>query len=353
MKKIFILSLCFSLLPSLALATPSISGVSGTSTQGQSVTISGSGFGTKAQVAPQLFDRVENTWPSLSNGDAIPTDTYPWDGYSQSYYGTLNQRNNFSIANYYNINSVKNMVQGFSLASSVDKVYISWWFKSSLSDTGGKFIRFSDGTQFTVAHQFVWANGGNYLYDEGRGTQGGYCAFNNDYYHWNYGTNWYGTTPSANTWHFYEVLIDNINNTWQVFLDNADHSNGLTTWENSCTLTLNEVSILGLDAGGVSPPSQTSYLDDIYIDNSWSRLEVCSGSTWSSRTRCEIQIPTTWSTNSITFTANQGSFTNGQQAYIYVVDSDGNVNADGYSITIGGGTFDTTPPAAPMGVVVQ
>ena len=43
----------------LALGAPAISGVSGTLSSGQTVTISGSGFGTKPQAAPLLWDDFE------------------------------------------------------------------------------------------------------------------------------------------------------------------------------------------------------------------------------------------------------------------------------------------------------
>jgi hypothetical protein len=77
------------------------------------------------------------------------------------------------------------------------------------------------------------------------------------------------------------------------------------------------------------------YFDDIYIDNSWQSVWVGNSMTWNGSGHREIQLPSVWSDNSITVMLNQGSFQNGQQAYLYVVDSNGNVNANGYPITIG------------------
>ena len=52
---------------------------------------------------------------------------------------------------------------------------------------------------------------------------------------------------------------------------------------------------------------------------------------------------------------NTGSFTNGQIAYLYVVNADGTVNANGYPLTIGDGApaIDTTPPANPTGIYIN
>jgi len=43
---------------------------------------------------------------------------------------------------------------------------------------------------------------------------------------------------------------------------------------------------------------------------------------------------TLWSDTEITATLRQGSFANGEQAYLYVFDANGNVNSDGYPIII-------------------
>jgi hypothetical protein len=59
----------------------SISGASGTWTHGNTVTISGSGFGTKTTAAPNLFDRVDNisAYAAVTDGQTIPTGGgYPW-----------------------------------------------------------------------------------------------------------------------------------------------------------------------------------------------------------------------------------------------------------------------------------
>ncbi|MFH1587628.1 MAG: hypothetical protein ABID38_07260 [Candidatus Diapherotrites archaeon] len=86
--------------------------------------------------------------------------------------------------------------------------------------------------------------------------------------------------------------------------------------------------------GGVSAGT-INYFDDVYLDNSWARIELCDQPSYSDRQKCEIQIPELWSETEITFQANQGTFTEESTAYLYVVDANGAVNETGYEITFG------------------
>jgi hypothetical protein len=100
---------------------------------------------------------------------------------------------------------------------------------------------------------------------------------------------------------------------------------------------------IGWDGGGARPPSLTTWMDDIYYDNTLSRVMVGNASTFNASNHLEMQIPSAWSSNSITFTVNQGAFQEGQNAYLYVVDENGTVNENGYPITIGGNSSVSIP----------
>lgn len=82
------------------------------------------------------------------------------------------------------------------------------------------------------------------------------------------------------------------------------------------------------------------------------RIEIGNAATYNGSTNMTVLTPTAWNNTAVTTIIHQGSFTSGQQAYLYVVDSTGAVNANGYQITIGG-TGDTTPPACPVNLTVQ
>ncbi len=74
------------------------------------------------------------------------------------------------------------------------------------------------------------------------------------------------------------------------------------------------------------------YWDDVYIDNTPARVEIGDRPLYDSCTHREIQIPTAWSTGSITFRVNKGSFNNGT-AYLFVVNSAG-VKSVGHPVEI-------------------
>lgn len=89
--------------------------------------------------------------------------------------------------------------------------------------------------------------------------------------------------------------------------------------------------------GNISPSEPKSlelWIDDVYVSlgNGKARVEIGNAQTLEACTHREIQIPTSWSQNSITVTVNQGSFANGANAYLFVVGSDGKANEKGYKI---------------------
>jgi len=75
--------------------------------------------------------------------------------------------------------------------------------------------------------------------------------------------------------------------------------------------------------------------DDVYIDNTRARVEISNSATWAGAIHREIQIPSSWSASDIAITVNLGSFSPSDTLYLYVVDSDGNVNSMGYALTKG------------------
>ncbi len=88
------------------------------------------------------------------------------------------------------------------------------------------------------------------------------------------------------------------------------------------------------------------YYDDLYLDDTWSRVMICAGSTWSNRGHCEIQIPTAWSGTNASIVVHPGTFANGNTAYLYVVDANNNASS-GCQITIGSSGTKVCGVAAP------
>ena len=97
---------------------------------------------------------------------------------------------------------------------------------------------------------------------------------------------------------------------------------------------------LGHMAQGFSG-SAKAWFDDVYIDNTSARIELCTLSSWeliqSTGAHCEIQIPhTTWDDNSLEFTVNLGSFTQDDidgGLLLFVIDENG-VVSNGFAVTV-------------------
>jgi|GEM_PF-1216037 len=95
--------------------------------------------------------------------------------------------------------------------------------------------------------------------------------------------------------------------------------------------------------------------DDVYLatgPNARARVEIGNSATYNTCTNLTIATVTSWSDTSITATIRQGSFSNLNNAYLYVIDANGNVNTNGYLLSDGGGGGtggDTPPPSSSSG----
>lgn len=89
------------------------------------------------------------------------------------------------------------------------------------------------------------------------------------------------------------------------------------------------------------------YLDDLYSDTSLARIEIQAGSG-----NYEMQLPTAWEADSVTFTANTGNYPSGSQVQLVIYDPEGQATAP-LSLEVGrtyGG--DSTAPGAPSNLRV-
>jgi hypothetical protein len=78
------------------------------------------------------------------------------------------------------------------------------------------------------------------------------------------------------------------------------------------------------------------YISELYMDNSFARVELGNAPTWAACTHREIQIPSAWSATEITVTVNQGAFEAEDDVWLYVVDENRVNNSVGYPLVIGG-----------------
>jgi hypothetical protein len=326
-------------------AAPSITGVSGTLTDGSSMTITSGAndFGSKSPAAPLKWDDFEN-------GTVGETVHHGWTvsspgGSVVPVYANTQQRtaNDVGIINVYTIISggqwASNIIWSPVHPSDIQKIYISLWKYDIISgrvnykpwrvygDAGGTYslpsfncADFSDqnltmgvvnvngdggggdnahrayGTAHLPASQ--WYRQEGYIYAGTQGGQDGYC--------------W--------VW---------VNAIEQILYTDATLGDGSTFLADGSRF---DKIYIGHYADATS---LETWIDDVYIDITCARVEIGNASTWATCTHREIQIPSAWAAGELTATVNRGSFGASETVWLYVVDSDGNVNADGKSVQFG------------------
>lgn len=75
--------------------------------------------------------------------------------------------------------------------------------------------------------------------------------------------------------------------------------------------------------------------DDVYVaigTGARARVEIGDAATYAACKNLSITTVTSWGDTSITATIRQGSFPNFNNAYLYVIDANGNVNINGYPL---------------------
>ncbi|MCR4283820.1 MAG: chitobiase/beta-hexosaminidase C-terminal domain-containing protein [Parcubacteria group bacterium] len=328
------------------LGDPVVSGVSSTFNHGSSVTLTGSNFGLKASATPMVWENFE--WGV--NGDEITGK----NGWIESNAATqpntsINTAQAYgagSRSSYYMVDppegSQASETQEFGFIKKTfpesDQVYVSYLTRIDQTVASGsrmwKIGRIGNWSTVPSYNQppymgVTWfPTEWNSHYDVGNGQTGVYD----------------GGGYATNTWHRVEMWIklsspaDTANGELEYWLNYAQKNPKNVTVTRTATIANEKIDTF------TSPHMYVNavggkyeiWMDDVYIDNTKSRTELCNSSTWATRIQCEIQIPSAWSPNSITLTANQGAFTPGQTVYLYVIDASGKVNASGYPVTIGG-----------------
>jgi hypothetical protein len=317
-----------------SLGAPAVTSVSGDFEHGSAVTISGSGFGSKSPAGPVLWDTVDNqaAYSGLSDGDDIPSSAgYPWSVNStygdKVEYCTSRTMRGQETAHYHWLGKGYlgwPRAMDTHTANDNHQFYVYYWWKPEWDpndDDGGKFMRVWDNPSGTdtriswTSHSTYWVN-----------------YFTDGTVHTDYG-DWSGNGGEWNSMELWADADTGILQTWVNCaaehelpdFDKADNGIGLSTGR------------LGFD-----PRYSEYYTDfdnemaDLYLDITQARVMIGNASTWSGCSHREIQIPSSWSSSSISATVNTGAFSDGT-AYLYVMDEDGAVNSSGYQITIGGG----------------
>jgi len=344
-------------------AAPTINSVKGSMSESQTITINGSNFSSKPVAAPISFlkDNIEkgisgsvfndSGWNNPGAGKrAIYTDGSAYSGKKSILFDFQGDWQDRSFFIEKDLNNQK-------------EVYVTAWIK---------LVKSGPCTKFQWKNWRVKQNAGYNIANDSNGT--GVI-----------GDLWY---PWGSTARSVQVFIDGKSSNQGWMLDSSafafdkwqrieayykhsdpNRANGQISWERigygdslaggaptnrSAVITRSSSAdyyrylILGHYFGNFSGCDDNSarlqvFYDDIYVDNTPARVEIGNSNKWSNCTVRDIQAPSQWSNSSVSVTVSTPSFASNQKAYIYIVDINGNVNSEGYPITIGNSS--TVPPS--------
>lgn len=327
-------------------AAPTIASVSGTVSQGQTLTVSGSGFGTKSPVAPLIWaDFATNinpstlgqktSWDSVENlvfSSSLPAGAGTTKGVVGTWNSTLSQR----AFDFY-INKSANYTRTYSYS------------KTYMTNTSSGNMKFWRLWPSTLYNDFVasTSNGGICLNEVDTSNpsryQGVSFSPNTWYTHefmWQYsgGTGLPSNGGASGIWDYKQ------NGVTKQHLENSNNDGGYGNTQNQL--------VIGpfTDSADLLPDGSMVYMTSIYVDDNYAHVIIGDQSTLAASTHREIQIPKTqWIDGQLQVQVNQGSFASGSTAYLYVVDASGNVSS-GNKITFGGST--PSGPTAPNNLKV-
>ena len=329
-----VLILFFYVVPSHS--APTINNISGTLSHGSTVMISGSGFGTKSTALPLVWDTFEGQ--TIGSAPSANATIGTWDkvesiGGDLSITGSVVYTGNRGVVTGNTANG-RSFMKRYVLPSNSGKAYLSIKRRYSVTPSWNqKFFYFYPASSTYPSVVASYHTGGVW------GVQNGDLG------------HWFNSVPPANTWIMEEYIIKN-----NSFIGAADGTirydrNGVTIFNQTNAIMRSSGEPDTLERWYFSNYSETAsviYQDDLYFDNTWARIMIGDGSTFSSSKKRELQIPTEWSDSNIVIKFNQGAFQTGQTVYIFVIDSNGNVNAQGYSLVLGG----ALSPDAPTGLKI-
>jgi len=337
MRTLLTLSL-FLLVPSFTNAAPTINSTSGTVEDGLEITLNGSSFGSHALD----FDFLGGADGIIENSTAgtIPTDSGGWYFHDPAGFEPevttaqvhSGDKSLYHLTDGSHYNSALRYDYG-SYVTTNNTVYVTWWTRPNWSTVGQwKMFRWkqdndiSDGAPESCLFNWTTVQGSQWTSRPGPGLE----------------------APGEDTWIGNAMIT--LENVWYRMEITMELSSSLGVSDGRFTMGVyvpgstrgssSEGGIRTLNSGstgyrwaiwqnyrGNGMSGFYNYGDDYYIQvGSEARVELCAESSWSSRRHCEIQPATDWNESSIKIKVNQGSFTDSQTVYLYVIDDAGLVS---------------------------
>lgn len=355
-----LISLLILLAPVMSFAAPAITGTSGTYSHGGTITISGSGFGTKSPAKPAIWAPFEGA--SVGLDSSLSSQSLDVDAsYSQSAADNPHARSTKAIrAIVYDGTTKDSSPVGLIANADYTSLYVF-----NRRKYAGDFFPWS-GMNYKHFRVYPTASG-FYLpdwilvYSNYGLLPTGADRFATEVSGASYQPNMVESQATNNVWFTEEVQaktndLGSANGTVKVWRDglqlfsktNIVFQNATSTGVFRKMYVQNHATFLRIGGPEFTydqPPPTNAYVyvDDLYMDITMARVMLGNASAFNACTHREPLIPTAWSTSSITAYFNQGAFSNGQNVYVFVVDSTG-AASPGKLITISGTYVDTTAP---------
>lgn len=353
MKKLLYLSI---FLASCVHAVPTISNVSGTFEQGQSVTITCTGAGSKSPAAPIIWAPFDTS----QNPSSFGTQT------------SWNQIQNLGWTNSSGYGSSGGMdgTDGNGVwTMRVDASGFGWNDLSQkwcvIRRTKQNYIVPYGSSTNNQKNFRVWPAGGSGYPNLYWSIHNGRCFVENiggttDSGFWSSGLN-----PQSTSWLFEEIIsqassANGVKDGSVLYRINGVQKANGSIISRSNTAPASWVSMYPLhivvaNKGSWTNPawsnSNDAWFDDCYVDKTWQRVYIGDASTYANCRKFGMIIPSAWSNTSITGRVEFHSidFPAESTAYVYIFDSSNAPNAVGFPVTIGG-SAPSNPPPVPTAV---
>lgn len=354
MKKLMLCGI-FLVVAQTLFAAPSNISVSGTVSHGESITISGFDLGNHANYNEGSYSWQSST-PLVAKFKDFNDGSITSSGWSNGFPAQNSVVSGGRSSGYYlreqYVSDERTQVQ-YNQSNATGEYFVSFWFMMPNETQAGKFWRIYGSSAAQNIYLSTGCSGTTIRgYSECTDSE---CSPE---------TVWGSSTSlGGSVWRRVDVYMNDATNTFTVSVDGVEQFTkndwvGNPFGGNGHTMDFGNM----LDAPGASrcPANPTwagSYnYDDIFVNYTRARVELCTGSIWANRGACELQMPTSWGTSSISATVNTGAFSEDDTAYLYIVDANGDANPLGVEVEIGGsGGTDTTSPVlsllAPSGTL--
>jgi hypothetical protein len=335
-------------LASTCFAQPTITGFSGSAVKDSIVQISGTGFGTKSPAAPVLYANFSSDINPSSLGRLrswAETACFVWDSTNGVGGGGVAKTDSSCAVSAYGAMYVDLSSIGFYPNALSQNFYIFRNRKKAYTgDVNLKSMEFNKKGSYGTA-DLIYNHSSNQWITQGL-TPSSY---------------FYVSDTPNNQWTMEELVAQTgtsngsqalkfdwyVNGSLAGSLSNGD----ICLRDDSNNMDFVAVAYHG-DYNASSGKMGLEYFDNLYLDNTWSRVILGDAATLASCTHREIQVPTAWSANAVSISFNPGSFQQGQTAYLYVIDSSNVFNSKGFAVTIGTGSTGSVP-GAPTGLTTQ